>query len=413
MKLLAVDTRSFHYGWIIIVIGFLVIFNALGLARFSYGVFLPGMHGDLALSYEKLGFIGTSNFAGYLFSVVITPFLIRRFKHRATISAGLLLISLCMFGISRSSSFVLILLFFTIVGIGSGFANVSMMVLLPHWFRSQQRGKAAGIICGGSGLGIIISGFLIPHLNQTLGVDGWRSGWLIFSGISLLLATTVALFLRNTPGEMGLEPMGDASPVPTEQFKPRDDSGKGALLLRLGVLFMLFGVTFMVYGTFIVVTMVKEFGFSEAKAGLYWSWVGFFSIFSGVVFGTISDRIGRKKGLALVFLVQAAANIMVGFNCGTAGVVISVILFGMAFFAIPAIMAATVGDYLGVSGAANAYVMITIFFAAGQTIGPGGAGMIAAMSGTFTTTFLLSALLTVAAAMLALSLPDPPESELQ
>jgi len=401
---------SLHYGWVIIALGFLVIFNALGLARFAYGVFLPGMQTGLGLSYERLGFIGTSNFAGYLLAVIVTPFLIRRFQHRASISAGLLLISLCMFCISRSSSFVMILMLFTLVGVGSGFANVSMMVLLPHWFRSQERGKAAGIICGGSGLGIIISGFLIPYLNQSLGADGWRSGWLIFSIISLGIAIGASLFLRNTPAEMGLEPMGEAVTVTTEQFKPRNDSGKGALLLRLGILYLLFGITFMVYGTFIVATMVKEFGFNEAKAGLYWSWVGFFSLFSGVVFGTISDRIGRKKGLALVFLVQAAANILVGFNCGTPGIVISIMLFGLAFFAIPAIMAATVGDYLGASGAANAFVVITIFFAIGQTIGPGGAGVIAGMTGTFSTTYLLSALLTVSAAALAMSLPVLPEA---
>jgi sugar phosphate permease len=406
----AAKNPSLHYGWIIIALGFLVIFNALGMARFAYGVFLPGMQTGLGFTYERLGFIGTSNFAGYLFAVIVTPFLIRRFQHRAAITAGLLLISLCMFSISRSSSFVMILLLFTLVGMGSGFANVSMMVLLPHWFRSQERGKAAGIICGGSGLGIIISGVLIPYLSRTLGADGWRSGWLIFSIISLAIAIGAALFLRNSPAEMGLEPMGEAAPVTAGQFRPRDDRGKGALLLRLGILYLLFGVTFMVYGTFIVATMVKEFSFSEAKAGIYWSWVGFFSVFSGVVFGTISDRVGRKKGLALVFLVQAAANILVGFNCGTAGIVISTVLFGLAFFAIPAIMAATVGDYLGASGAVNAFVMITIFFAIGQTIGPGGAGVIAGMSGTFTTTYLLSALLTVSAAALALTLPDPPEA---
>ncbi|MFZ4860191.1 MAG: YbfB/YjiJ family MFS transporter [Desulfuromonadaceae bacterium] len=404
------ENPSLHYGWVIIALGFLVIFNALGLARFAYGVFLPGMQSGLGLSYERLGFIGTSNFAGYLCAVIVTPFLIRRFQHRAAISAGLLLISLCMFGISRSSNFVMILMLFTLVGMGSGFANVSMMVLLPHWFRSRQRGKAAGIICGGSGLGIIISGFLIPYLNRTLGADGWRSGWLIFSIIALVIAAGAALFLRNSPAEMGLEPMGEAVPVTAGPFTPHDDSGKGSLLLRLGILYLLFGITFMVYGTFIVATMIKEFGFSEAKAGIYWSWVGFFSVFSGVVFGTISDRVGRKKGLALVFLVQAAANILVGFNCGTAGIVVSIILFGLAFFAVPAIMAATVGDYLGVSGAANAFVMITIFFAIGQTLGPGSAGLIAGMTGTFTTTYLLSALLTVSAAVLAMSLPAPPEA---
>ena len=68
----------------------------------------------------------------------------------------------------------------------------------------------------------------------------------------------------------------------------------GALLLRLGLLYFAFGATFMVFGTFIVTTMVRDYGFSEAQAGGAWSWVGFCSLFSGVVFGAVSDRIGRK-----------------------------------------------------------------------------------------------------------------------
>ena len=84
---------------------------------------------------------------------------------------------------------------------------------------------------------------------------------------------------------------------------------------------------------------------------------------------------------------------------------ISIILYGLAVFAIPAIMAAAIGDYLGLSRAATAFATVTIFFAFGQTIGPAGAGLIAAATGTFTTAYLLSALLTAVAALFAASLP--------
>lgn len=167
----------------------------------------------------------------------------------------------------------------------------------------------------------------------------------------------------------------------------------------------------MVYGTFIVTTMVREYGFSEAKAGLYWSWVGFFSLFSGVGFGALSDRIGRKRGLALVFAVQSAAYLLAGLKTGSAGLVLSIILYGLAVFAIPAIMAAAVGDYLGLSRAATAFATITIFFAIGQTIGPGVAGLIAGATGAFTTSYLLASLLTAAAALFAALLPPPPAAE--
>jgi MFS family permease len=153
--------------------------------------------------------------------------------------------------------------------------------------------------------------------------------------------------------------------------------------------------------------MVREYGFSEAKAGMYWSWAGFFSLFSGLFFGTLSDRIGRKHGLALVFAVQTAAYLLAGLKLGSTGLLLSIILYGSAVFAIPAIMAASAGDYLGLSRAATAFATITIFFAAGQTIGPGTAGMIAKASGSFTSAYLMAGAITAVAAVFALFLPKP------
>jgi len=69
------------------------------------------------------------------------------------------------------------------------------------------------------------------------------------------------------------------------------------VIVVIGFLVILaFGASFMVYDPFIVTTMVREYGFSEARDGIYLSWAGFFSRFSGVVFGTIFDRIGHKHG---------------------------------------------------------------------------------------------------------------------
>jgi MFS family permease len=171
-------------------------------------------------------------------------------------------------------------------------------------------------------------------------------------------------------------PISDAPGISPDQLKPRERRGDGGILLRLGFLYLIFGVTFMVFGTFIVTTMVKEYGFTVQKAGLYWSWVGFFSLFSGVGFGAISDRIGRKRGLALAFTVQSVAYLLAGLKLGGTGLIVSIVLYGLAVFAIPAIMAAAIGDYLGLSRAATAFATVTIFFAIGQTIGPGGAGLL-------------------------------------
>jgi len=312
-----------------------------------------------------------------------------------------------MFGIAAGDGYLMILLLYTVVGFGSGFANIPVMVLVSYWFRREKRGRAAGLIVVGSGFAIIFSGFIIPILNHSFGQHGWRVGWTLLGLIVTLVAVIAAVLVRNDPAEKGLSPVGL---IKDAEYDP--STGKGqfsplSILTHLGGLYFIFGATYVIYGTFIVTTMVEEYAYAEASAGAFWSWVGFFSLFSGTVFGLLSDKMGRKGGLMTVFSVQTLAYLLAGSRMGTMALFGSVVLYGVAVFAIPAIMAAAVGDYLGKARAAAAFSIITFCFAIGQTIGPAIAGMIAESTGTFTGTYLASALLTAVAVVWARFLPEP------
>ncbi len=404
---LTISEKGLHYGWVVVLVGTLTIFACLGLARFAFGMLLPSMRDALGMSYDEMGFLGTGNFAGYLAAVGMAPFLLRRFSPRQLIASGLLLISFCMFGIAVGDSYLLILLLYTCVGIGSGFANIPIMVLVSYWFRREKRGQAAGLIVVGSGFAIIFSGFIIPVLNENLGQNGWRVGWALLAVIVLLVAMVAAVLIRNDPAEKGLEPVGHTQELEYDPSASRGQFSPLRILTHLGVLYFIFGATYVIYGTFIVTTMVEEYAFAEVGAGHFWSWVGFFSLFSGTLFGLLSDKLGRKGGLMIVFGVQTLAYLLAGSRLGTVALFASVVLYGVAVFAIPAIMAAAVGDYLGKARAAAAFSIITFCFAIGQTLGPAVAGMVAESTGTFTGGYLASAFLTGLAVVWARFLPDP------
>ncbi|WP_321394666.1 MFS transporter [uncultured Desulfuromusa sp.] len=397
----------FHYGWLIVITGTLTLFSCLGLARFAFGMLLPNMRDGLGLAYDQMGYLGTGNFAGYLFSVAITPTVLKIFRPRITISTALLLIAISLVGMSQSDTFLQLLILYALTGVGSGLANISTMVLIAHWFRREKRGLAAGLMVFGNGVGIIFSGLMIPLLNQNYAAHGWRVSWLLLAGITILISILAAFLVRNNPESLGLEPVGSKIPFSEKELCSSGTTHNGRVLVSLGLLYMAFGATYMVYGTFVVTSMVEEYGFSEVVAGRFWSWVGFFSLFSGIIFGTLSDRIGRKSGLIAVFSVQTLAYLLAGSGSGPLALLLSVFLYGIAVWAIPAIMTAAVGDYLGVTRAAAGFSFITFFFAAGQTIGPAFAGLMAEHYGSFSPAFLLSALVTAVAILFALSLPQP------
>jgi MFS family permease len=401
------NITGLHYGWLIVMVGTLTIFACLGLARFAFGMLLPSMSVALGLTYDEMGFLGTGNFAGYLAAVALVPMLLRRFTPRQLIASGLFLIALCMFGIAGGSSYGMILVLYTVVGVGSGFANIPIMVLVSYWFRREKRGRAAGLIVVGSGFAIIFSGFMIPILNHNFAAQGWRLGWALLATIVLLVATIAAVMIRNDPADKGLEPVGETQELEYDPSTSKGNFSPARILGHLGGLYAIFGATYVIYGTFIVTTMVEEYAYAEASAGAFWSWVGFFSLFSGTAFGLLSDKIGRKGGLMAVFAVQTGAYLLAGSRLGTVALFASVVLYGVAVFAIPAIMAAAVGDYLGKARAAAAFSMITFCFAIGQTIGPAVAGMVAEATGTFTGSYLASAVLTAVAVFWAKTLPAP------
>lgn len=405
-----VQKRSIHYGWYVIGAGTLCIFAGLGFGRFALGMLLPAMGASLQLSYSQMGMISTANFVGYLLAVLVCGHISARIGSRLLIFLALLLVAASMLLVSLAGSFITVALFYTLTGMGSGASNVPMMALVASWFGSRQRGKAAGFIVIGSGFAILLSGKLIPYLNQLRQTDGWRISWLTLGIIVLAIAIICFLVIRDTPAELGLQPfVGKKNPQPQEDFSFGNNLAPVTKkeIYHLGAIYFLFGYTYVIYATFIVTTLVQERGFSEIAAGNFWSWVGFLSLFSGPVFGTLSDRFGRKAGLIMVFSIQMCAYLLVALALPGFFLYLSIGCYGIVAWAIPSIMAALVGDYVGPQKTARVFGFITFIFALGQIAGPAVAGFLAEKFGSFSSSFFMAAFFAAMAVLLTSILKKP------
>lgn len=407
------ESRSllpFHYGWVIVSTGTLCIMACLGFGRFAIGMLLPSMASTLNLSYSQMGFISTANFFGYLVSVLVSGFWAVRIGPRRLIFIALLIVGVSMALISQAKGFGYALVLYMLTGLGSGAANVPVMGLVSAWFSSKKRGKAAGFIVIGSGFAIIISGKLIPFVNKLYGPEGWRISWLILSGAVTLIAFIALALLRDRPQDKGLKPVGysNSSAIHTQpKDRPKINIYKKGIIYYLGIIYFLFGYTYVIYATFIVTTLVKERGFSESVAGNFWSWVGLLSLFSGPVFGTLSDRLGRRTGLIIVFLFQMMSYLLVASKLPGVFLYLSIGFYGIVAWSIPSIMAAAVGDYVGAQKAAAAFGLVTFIFGFGQIAGPAVAGVLAEKSGSFSSSFSMAAIFAGAAILLAFFLKRP------
>ncbi len=412
MQTIEAPTRPprFHYAWIILVVGTLVVFGSLGLARFGYTLVLPEMQAELRLNNTQAGGLATANLVGYLALAVAGGALASRYGPRKVIAGGLALAALGMLLTGLAGSFTATMAWRALTGVGSGASNVPVMGLLAAWFAQRRRGLAAGIGVTGSSFAIIVLGPLVPRMLASYGQSGWRVCWFLFAAATLGLAILSLAALRNRPSEVGLRPLGStgggepASSV--HQGLQWSTVYRSGTVWHVGLIYVAFGFSYIIYMTFFTKYLTTEGEYTPASAGRLFMLMGWMSLLCGLVWGWVSDVIGRKGALIIVYLIHAVAFGLFALWPSPAGFTLSAVLFGLSAWSIPAIMAATCGDLLGPRLAPAGLGFVTLFFGVGQAAGPSAAGAVADATGSLSLAFVLAAVVALLGALGTLMLRD-------
>jgi sugar phosphate permease len=405
-----------HYGWVVIFMGLLTTIAAHGFGRMSYTIILPAMKDGLQLNYTQLGLIGTGNFIGYLTMAIIGGFLAARFGTRIIITCALILMGITMIltGLAQSFGFAFAMRLLT--GLGNGASYVPAMALGSAWFAVKKRGFATGIVSAGIGTGTLISGLLVPPILSAFGPDGWRYSWYILGVAVVLISGIVYAFVRSRPEEKGLRQVGedqtDTAAAAASAAQKASALQWGSVIKKgtvwyLGVVYFFYGLSYIIYMVFFAAFLVKEMGFSQQWAGGLWAMVGGLSIFCGMIWGGISDRLGRSKGSALAYLVLGISYVIFALIKVKFGFYLSAVVFGLTAWSIPTIMAAAAGDFVGPRLAPAGLGFITLFFGIGQALGPALGGYLADVSKSFTLPFLVAGGISLIGMVLSFYLKKP------
>lgn len=410
----------FHYGWVVMLMGMLTTIGSHGFGRMTYTLILPPMKEGLALTYTQAGLLGTGNFVGYLIFSLIGGFLAARYSSRYVISLSLVLMGVTMVLTGLAKSFPWAFAMRLLTGLGNGGAYVPAMALGSVWFTMRYRGFATGIVSGGIGVGTMLGALLVPRILQAYGAAGWSFAWYYLGGLVLVISGVCYTFLRARPEEIGLAPVGAASAG--QAGGSGTAKGSGALqwglvyrkkeVWHLGIVYFMYGFSYVIYMTFFAAYLKNEIGWTAGQASGLWALVGGLSIFCGVLWGWVSDRLGRKYGAALVYLTLAVAYLVFALFKVTPAFYLSAVLFGLSAWSIPTIMAAASGDYVGRQLAPAGLGFVTLFFGVGQALGPAVGGYLADATHTFTWAFILATAVSLVGLVGSLLLRRPqPEVE--
>jgi MFS family permease len=400
----------------VILIGFLIQFTTMSFGRFAYTLILPDMMRALGLSTSLMGALGTCIVIGYLVFSLLSGNLAGAVGAARTVKLSVAGATIALVALGTFSRFVPLALAAALLGAGAAGSYIPLISMINNACRAK--GSAFGIVMGGTGLGIVLVGYALPPLLGISAAYGYRLSWYALAAVNSV-ALLAALRLPDDDAvdgggqDDGEPPAGTSPPDRAGSARPGGGYGKGMnlpLIVTIAVYFMV-GFSYIIYVTYFGAYAVDEIGFSTARAGAMWSLFGMNSIYSGILWGFVSDRASKNMTAVLLTSLLALSIFLVIPWHAPLFFFASTFLFGFSFMGFIVLTASLISDHAGRRRMARVFGASTLIHGSGQVIGAFLAGVLKDATGSFITPFLLScAVLAVGAGLFAL-LPRPERSK--
>ncbi|WP_420413150.1 MFS transporter [Roseibium sp.] len=302
--------------------GLAIVAATYGLARYCFGLFLPEIRQEFALSTETIGLIAGLSYAGYLIATFAGSWLSTMVGPRLPIFLGGLSATagMTLIGISQSPEILAIGVF--VAGMSPGLAYPPFSDVIVHHIETKRQNAIYAWINSGTGFGVALAGPLALFASED-----WRLAWLIFAGLAgLFTIWNMAILPRNSPRQEKM------SGVPiSELLNPSARPLFAAALL--------FGIVTAIYWTY-AVDLLLAITENPATAVVFWIVLGTAGI-TGCFAGGLVNRWGLRSsyGLLLILIGGAIATLPVAASIPSgiyysaasfgAGFIITTALFGM------------------------------------------------------------------------------------
>lgn len=323
-----------------------------GLARFSFGLLLPGISTSLGMSEFVSGLMSSLFYLSYSFAVLFSTVMTTKDgPRRMILYAGLsALIGLVLIGATPNT--LILAVGVLLAGASTGFVSPPYGAAVSLWIDEEQQGKANTWINSGTSLGIVLSG-----LGAIILMDYWRMTYFIYALITLLV------FIWN----YRVIPINwKKADITFERGKLSLEGIKGAAPLVWASL--LIGISSAAFWTFSRSFIEVAGNYNDWQLSSFWIAIGVFGILGGFS-GTLIVKKGLPFAYRLGSLLIALASILLAIypeNLWNA--FLSAGLFGMAYISITGVLLVW-GIQVFIDNASLGIAVPFLLLAVGQIIG--------------------------------------------
>lgn len=286
------------------------------------------------------------------------------------------------------------------ISIGVAIASAAFGALIADQLAPNQRGAASAAVGSSQAVGIVLGVGLVVLLGL-----GIRDGYLMLAALIAVIGTAASLLLPDPPTR-------------DERRQPRAAGRVLAVVRDRDFAWMLSGRLVANIGNALGTSLFLFFllhglgqGSAEAQDNLLLLIVVYtvFVVVASVVTGIVSDRTGRRRGLAVAAaLVQACSGVVIAVVPTFEATMIAAALMGIGYGAFSTVGLAFAADLLpDDQDHARDLGVVTVTAALGQLIGPVlGAGLVALVGG-FWLVFAAAAVFSAVGALLTARARQP------
>ena len=335
----------------------------VGLARFAYTPLIPALVTAHWFGPSSAAYLGAANLAGYLAGALGARALAARLGLAPALRATMLTASLSFLACATPLSFFWYFLWRFAAGIAGGVlmalaAAAALQVVPPG-----RRGFAGGVVFTGVGLGVALSGTLVPLLLE----KGLVAAWLGLGALSLGI----------TAAAWGGWPRR-AQPARREPRRAGRTTAISALYLE----YALNAAGLVPHMIFLVDFIARGLDAGLAAGARYWVVFGLGAMLGPLAAGRLADRVGCRATLRLVFLVQALAVGLLAAAAAPLALFLSSLLVGALVPGVVPVVLGRVHELVAdADGRQRAWAGCAIAFAIGQAAAGYGFSYIFARSG--------------------------------
>lgn len=205
---------KFSYHWVIFLVGFLMVFIALGFNSSIKSTYLKAITEQLGLKRSIFSLGDTIRYVATATLNILFGTLVFRFGVRKLVGAGFAcLMAYCIIS-ALGTTYIHFFIASFFLGCGLAWSTTTIVgVLVEKWF-TNGKGTVMGVILAANGLGGATAEQIITRVIYGASVDlpvseaRWRLGYWVTAVILFVVGALAVILIRNTPEEKGIEPLG-------------------------------------------------------------------------------------------------------------------------------------------------------------------------------------------------------------